>query len=378
MTPQTYSWSRRIRQIAEDIKQLRGTPLAEIGAELESTLGPLLVGEDAVVVSGPVNDVIAHVGDLLSALPKSFGQRFAFDAVLILSLMDEWNPDRKLRRSALPAYDPGWGYRGVPMPASNRESTLVFDLFFLPGKEVLGDVELLDYPWIMHEMAHWLMRLRSLEFPDAFRVNLERHFRGLRLLALADRGRAREKAGSALRQVEEFWTPGGDQRDWAHEIAFDVCALWTCGPAFLGAFENTLRDLSPDPFIKKQDHPPYIVRVAALIDAGKKLRLDKNLGDLSNIHREQVRVVEQAGKKNDLLLFAPKNLIEDCVNAAISVAGNFGLRRWREVDPHRFLAEPSFGSDLFAAAFKKSQVSPPGYAEWQHAVVDKLAASVTL
>lgn len=367
-----------MRQIADDIKRLRETPLAEIGAELESTLGPLLVGENTVVVSGPVSDVIAHVADLLSALPRSFSQRFTFDAALIRALMDEWNPDLKLRRSALPAYDPGWGYRGVPMPASNRQSTLVFDLFFLPGKEVLDDVELLDYPWIMHEMAHWLMRLRSHEFPDAFRVNLEGHFRGLRLLALADRGRAREKADSALRQVEEFWTPASDQRDWAHEIAFDVCALWTCGPAFLSAFHNTLMDLNPDPFIKRQDHPPYIVRVAALIDAANKLHFGRYVGELSDVYHNHLGVVEQMGKKNDLLLFAPNNLIGDCVNAAISVAGNFGLRRWREVDPDRFLAEPAFGSDLFAAAFKKNQESPSVYAEWQHAAVGKLAASVTL
>jgi hypothetical protein len=157
-----------------------------------------------------------------------------------------------------------------------------------------------------------------------------------------------------------------------------VFALWTCGPAFLAAFHNTLVDLSPDPFIKKQDHPPYIVRVAALIDAGKKLHFDRYLGDLSGIYHDQADSVEQGGKKNDLLLFAPNNLIEDCVNAAISVAGNFGLRRWREVDPDRFLTEPGFGSDLFAAASKKSQESPSVYAEWQHAVVGKLAASVTL
>ncbi len=378
MTPQMSSWSRRMRQIAEDIRQLHGTPLGEISAELERTLDPLLAAVDSVDVSGPVNDVIEHVRDLLSALPKSFGQRFTFDAALIIALMDQWNPGLNLRRLALPAYDPRWGYRRLAMPSSNRESTLVFDLFLIPGREVLDDVELLDYPWIVHELAHCLMHLHSREFPGAFRPNLLKHFRDLRLLAVADRGRAREKADAALRQVEEFWTPANDQRDWAHEIAFDVCALWTCGPAFLGAFHNTLRDLNPDPFIKKQDHPPYIVRVAALIDAGEKLRFDKNLGDLSDIHRKQVKAVEQAGKKNDLLLFAPNNLIGDCVNAAISVASNFGLRRWREVDPDRFLAEPNFGSDLFTAAFKKSQANPPGYAEWQHAVIDKLAASVTL
>jgi hypothetical protein len=367
-----------MRQIAEDIEQLHGTPLGVIGAELKKTLGPLLGGDDGVVVSGHVNDVIAHVSDLLSVLPKSFGQRFTFDAALIHALMDEWNPALKLRRLALPAYDPRWGYRRLAMPSSNRESTLVFDLFFIPGRDVLDEVDLLDYPWIVHELAHCLMHVHSREFPDAFRPNLQKHFRDLRLLAVADRGRAREKADAAMRQVEEFWTPANDQRDWAHEIAFDVCALWTCGPAFLGAFHNTLRDLNPGPFIKKQDHPPYIVRVEALIDAAKKLHFDRYSADLSEVLRNHLKAVEQVGKKNDLLLFAPNNLVGDCVSAAISVAGNFGLRRWREIDPSRFLAEPSFGFDLFAAAFKKSQAGPSAYAEWQRAIVDKLTASVTL
>src|SRR5258708_1346846 len=324
MTRQMSNQYKRIRQIAEEIKQLHGTPLVAIGAELEKTLEPLLAAQEADI-GGPVNHLVEHLNDLLSALPTTFGQRFMFDAALIPTLMDEWNPNLKLRRGALPKYDPHWGYRRVPMPSLNRDSTLVFDLFFIPGREVLDDVDLLDYPWIMHEMGHCLLNLIPSEFPAAFRVGLEKHFRNLRLLAVADRGRAREKAGAALRQVEQCWTPARDQRDWAHEIAFDVFALWTCGPAFISAFHNTLKDLIPDPFIKKQDHPPYIVRVAALISAAKKLRFDSYLRGLSDTHRSQCQAVAHAGKKNDMLLFAPDNLIQDCVDAAISVARNFEL-----------------------------------------------------
>jgi hypothetical protein len=368
---------KRIRQIAEEIKQLHGTPLVAIGAELEKTLEPLLTAQE-IDVTGPVNHLIDHLNSLLSALPKTFGQRFMFDAALILMLMDEWNPQLKLRRLALPGYDPRWGYRRLALPSLSRQSTLVFDLFLLPGRDTLDDADLLDYPWIMHEMGHCLLHLRPSEFPDAFRVGLESHFKNLRLLAVADRGRTREKASAALRQAEQFWTPSEDQHDWAHEIAFDVFALWTCGPAFISAFHSTLKDLNPDPFIKKQDHPPYVVRVAALISAAKKLRFDSYLRGLSDTYRDQCKAVENSRKKNDLLLFAPDNVIQDCVDAAISVAGKFGLRRWREVDPDRFLAEPSFGSDLFAAAFKKSQISSSNYAEWQQGVLGKLAASVTL
>jgi hypothetical protein len=377
MTSQMSNQIKRIRQISEDIKQLRGTPLVNIGAELERTLDPLLVAGDGDV-TGPVNHLVEHLNDLMSTLPKTFGQRFMFDAALVLALMEEWNPKLKLRRLALPGYDPRWGYRRLALPSLSRESTLVFDLFLLPGRDALDNAELLDYPWLMHEMGHCLLHLHPSEFPDAFRVGLESHFKNLRLLAAADRGRTREKAAAALRQAEQFWTPAEDQHDWAHEIAFDVFALWTCGPAFLSAFQNTLGDLSPDPFIKKQDHPPYVVRVAALINAAKKLRFDGYLSGLSDTYRNQCRAVEEARKKNDLLLFSPDNLIQDCVDAAVSVARNFELRRWREVDPDRFLAEPSFGSDLFAAAFKKSQISSSNYAEWQQGVLGKLAASVTL
>jgi len=371
---------KRIQQISEEIKHLRGTPLMVIGQEIERTLAPLLTAQDGDV-TGPVSQLIGHLNDLILALPKTFGQRFLFDAALIRTLMEEWNPKLKLQRLALPGYDPGWGYRRLPMPSFNRESTLVFDLFLIPGREILDDVDLLDYPWIMHEMAHCLMNLRPDEFPDAFRIDLQRHFRDLRLLAFADRGRAREKADSALREVERFWTPARDQRDWAHEIAFDVFALWTCGPAFINAFHNTLRDRNPDPFIKLQDHPPYVVRVAALISAAKKLHFGGYLGQISGTHHAQRKTVERAGKKNDLLLFAPDDLIESCVNASIIAAGKFELRRWRDVEPEQFLAEPSFGIDLLAAAnaaSRKWQANPSDYAEWQQRAVGELAASVTL
>jgi hypothetical protein len=377
MTQQMSNQYRRIRQIAEEIRKLPGTPLVAIGAELEKIVEPLLTARE-IDVSGPVNHLIDHLNVLLSALPKTFGQRFMFDAALVLTLMDEWNPSLKLRRLALPGYDPRWGYRRLALPSLSRESTLVFDLFLLPGRDALDDVDFLDYPWIMHELGHCLLHLHPSEFPDAFRVGLESHFKNLRLLAVADRGRTREKATATLREAEQFWTPAEDQHDWAHEIAFDVFALWTCGPAFISAFHSTLKDLNPDPFIKKQDHPPYVVRVAALLHAAKKLRFDGYLRELSDTYRNQCMAVESSLQKNELLLFAPDILIQNCVEAAISVARNFELRRWREIDPDRFLAEPSFGSDLFAAAFKKSQVSSSNYAEWQQSVLGKLVASVTL
>jgi len=86
----------RMRQISEEIRQLRRTPLEAIGSELEKTLGPLLTGQE-VDVTGPVNHLIEHLNDLLSVLPKTFGQRFGFDAALIPALMDEWDARLKLR-----------------------------------------------------------------------------------------------------------------------------------------------------------------------------------------------------------------------------------------------------------------------------------------
>ncbi len=66
----TFGWFKRILQLGETIKQLQGTPLAAVGVELEKTLQPLLVANESLEVSGPVNHVIDHVGELLSALPK--------------------------------------------------------------------------------------------------------------------------------------------------------------------------------------------------------------------------------------------------------------------------------------------------------------------
>jgi hypothetical protein len=368
----------RLERIAEEIRALHQTPLQAIAVELEQTLAPLLHPIDNVEISGPINRLADYLSELLAALPKTFGQRFGFDAALTAAVMDEWNPKLNLRRLALPVYDLHWGYRLLVMPPRNRESTRVIDVFHFRGGETLEEVELLDYPWLIHELGHHLMHVHAEDFPEVFRPELLAYLRDQRVLALADRARARAKADSALNQIEQFWIAGNDQRNWAHEIAFDILALWTCGPAFLNAFCATLEEGKPDPFIKRQDHPPYIVRAAALLYAGRQLGLRRYQNGLTLIHDKYLQVVEEAGQKNELLLFAPQELIRSCVDAAVLVAEKFQLKKWRQVDAEKFLLEPIFGVDLLNAAFEKRQASEASYPEWERAVVSQLAGYVTL
>ena len=112
---------------------------------------------------------------------------------------------------------------------------------------------------------------------------------------------------------------------------------------------------------------------------GKPVSLPRGYQNgLTLIHDKYLQVVEEAGQKNELLLFAPQELIRSCVDAAVLVAEKFQLKKWRQVDAEKFLLEPIFGVDLLNAAFEKRQASEASYPEWERAVVSQLAGYVTL
>ena len=70
---------------------------------------------------------------------------------------------------------------------------------------------------------------------------------------------------------------------WAHELAFDILSVWTCGAAYLACFTDYLDHERPNPYLIEPTHPPYSVRAEALIKAARHLGLEAYTTGLTHV-----------------------------------------------------------------------------------------------
>src|SRR5712691_5868169 len=124
----------------------------------------------------------------------------------------------------------------------------------------------LAYPFLTHELGHNALFKYDKVFPQSFWPVLEQVTNGLLRQSLADKGAARSRARDTVTLIRQLWSPTANHYNWAHEIAMDVIALWTTGPAYLATFHDILEDEELNPYLVGQSHPPYEIRANALID----------------------------------------------------------------------------------------------------------------
>lgn len=91
------------QQMGATLQLLRKSPLSQIVAEIEEHFQFF---EQAVHVSHDASGAVYGlqvIADIVERLPRSFGERFQFDAQLIYALSLEWNGDgKKLSGAILP------------------------------------------------------------------------------------------------------------------------------------------------------------------------------------------------------------------------------------------------------------------------------------
>src|SRR5258708_27075845 len=104
-----------------------------------------------------------------------------------------------------------------------------------PPRSTLFPYTTLFRSWMCHELAHNLFYYNDTLFVDSFKKTLDDFLGTLRLRAIADQGSARSKSHAMIDRIAQFWEPALTHKNWAHEMAMDIVALWTCGPAFLAA-----------------------------------------------------------------------------------------------------------------------------------------------
>ena len=382
----------RLSETLASVDLLASSPLACVGLRLRE----VLVSADnshraGLLTAGDLWRLANYVDTILHSLPRTFGQRFWFDAALIQAMIRDWS-DRNLFSSVVvPRYYGDWGHASIPMPVVEppganpiERRAHVIDLILMPGEDRLEDINLLDYALLAHELGHNLLFRQDQLFIPKVSEGIQAILRSLRLGAVADRGRARANAQKAIDELLALWNPNPDHRNWAHELGADLIALWVLGPAYLAVFEDLLEGPHLNPHEVAPVHPPYAVRVAALIDGARRLGFSDFLTELERLPESWQRSGWNEHKTNWFLFLADPRLIQTAVDAALAFCEKLNLRLC--TTDHLNALQPSFrnvelqecGTDLLLAAWLScSQSGRDTYSAWEESVVASLAASVT-
>lgn len=367
-----------LRSIRAAIDSLSRTPLSPIAESLKCTFEPFLEGNSSKTVIESSFDLASAIQNLLSQLPASYGPRFDFDAAFVFAIAADWNPNLPLPAMSVPKHKGEWGFSELPLPTNDRERIPIVRVFHFPGQDSIADIDLLAYPWLAHEVAHCLLFLHSTLFPSEFKPRLDGVLRTLSLKGIADRGLARTLARAGLDEMKQYWTPTLDQGNWAHEIAMDIIALWSCGPAYLGAFLDEVEREDIDLFQISTVHPPYCVRILAILCACSLLKLDVHAGALQNLSTSL-----STHYPNKLAQLAPEELIAAAVDAGFGVCKTLEIRDWRyfcqggpgSPSPNTY----ELGVTLLLEAWRvRNQVDEESYANWEREVIATIAADITL
>jgi hypothetical protein len=385
MAPRTRNVKEHLDSARQKVNWLVASPLRAIAEMLGRDLEEAECAWRAGSLSPDrLSELCSYVSYVVNRLPQSFGHRFFFDAAMIRAIAADWAGSLTLSPMVVPSYDPAWGHRSFKMPSEAGQPAYLIDIILLRGDDRLEDVNLLAYPWLAHELGHYVFFKDDSPFRGAFVPSLQRRLESLTLLAIADRGAARLKAQAVIDELRTFWTPSPDHRDWAHELAIDMVALWTCGPAYLATFQDEVEQPRTNPYEITQDHPPYEVRRRALVDASRDLRFYNYAEGLVAVGEGWARSNWRRARNNRFSALADAELIRDCMQAAFRFCESmkFTKRTVARLDALRTRlddeASLELGVDLLVSARVVFQErGEAAFNDWERKTVHRLAQEVT-
>lgn len=383
--------ARRNRPVREQvdfarnrIKHVLTTPLSAVAESLGRCLEEGVCSHRAgKLPADKLVELCSYVLYVADRLPQKYGERFFFDAAMIRAMAKDWGGSLALSSMVIPLYGRTWGHGSLMMPSENHEDAHLIDVIVFPGDDRLEAVDLLDYPWMAHELGHYVLFRDDSSFKNVFMPALDKRLRSLKLSAIADRGAARVKAEAIINELRKLWTPSPDQRNWAHELAIDIIAVWTCGPAYLGSFKDQIERPQTNPYEITQNHPPYEVRLCALVDASRNLGFSDHAEGLSAIAGGWAKSNLRRGKNNKFLALADRGLIHECTQAAFRFCESLNLTKWTssklDVARAQLLNEANLdlGVDLLLSArviFEERGES--ALDEWERITVRQIAENV--
>lgn len=184
-------------------------------------------------------------------------------------------------------------------------------------------------------------------------------------------------------QIQTYWQPTPNHEDWAHEIAMDLTALWTCGPAYLAALIDEMDQDQAQPFLLTQEHPPNAVRVDALILACERLGWKQEAVELRRISDRWLRSRHAGQINNRYVTLTDSDLIAGCVECALATCQHHSLPMCNQETVTQIKNKitrnetPDWGTDLIIAAHLKFELDKANYHLWEQAIIRNLLDSLT-
>lgn len=357
-------------------------PTRAIGQELQSSLNDVqIAAKYELLIPEDVVEFITSVNDVLAVLPKEYQHRFLFDAGMIGAIRASWNgTQQRLSSTIYPRYDAEWMHGHIMMPTKRPNAQDRFLSFItFPGTDDLGSIDLLDYAFLCHELGHNLLHYDATAFTELFSSQLEQIIGMLVLAGAADQGSARMKAQRSIDDIRRTWTPTEDHANWANEMMMDLIALWTCGPAYLASFEYEVGDESKNPYQISQSHPPYALRVEAMIAASEKIGWSAYTQGLKNRIKAWQASKWKSHYTNKYVALADSKIMSACITCTLAACEAVGLPRCDERQVKRVKEiikrgnTPDFGTEVIIAAWLvHQQTDDQSFEQWEQKTVASL------
>lgn len=204
-----------IEKISRDLEFFKKSRLDKLASIIEEEITLTKLAVERGEVGGEVLDDFAGIaGVVLKILPRSYGSRFDFDTQLTNVIATEWNHQRQiLSMPILPKHDGRyWEHEKLTLPitrklarADSDDNSIAITVIRFPQDNSLDSVNLLDYPFLYHELAHNLFFYnRDRYFADSFGAKLDGVLSNLRLRSFADQGSAKDKALKMIDKVRQM------------------------------------------------------------------------------------------------------------------------------------------------------------------------------
>ena len=364
-----------VEQARSAISRFAVSPLSAVADALQRALE---AGSQAGISPTEMTALAEYIVKITDRLPQTFEERFWFDAALIQAIANAWSEEPLFPSMLVPAYDREWGHARLPMPLSEPANSQgfrlhVLELILFPRSPNLREVNLLEYPWLAHELAHSLM----FRFDELLVKRVDPVFSSIvrrrRLAAAADRDRIRTVALSAINEFQTLWRPTPDHRNWTHEISADLIAASLLGPVYFAAFTDLLDGDSKNPYQVSPGHPPYVLRVTALQRIGNRLGFPTK--DLDRLEDSFAKSRWRSGRSNKLLSLADAELVEAILEGVQHLCKNLRLRPWnagrvKELGATIQQETPALGVDLLTAAWMAfNEFGENQYSVWQKRII---------
>ena len=365
----------KFSHVLQDVESLIDSPLNAIAMALWDLLN------NTVELSK--KEVVGYVSALVKRLPIKFNDRFHIDGYLIHSITNNWSQGPlKCSGMIVPTYYEKWGYEVIPIPIISGP-THDLHLVYIHREDSNDLPWLLDYPWLVHELGHYLLYAHGQKLIEKYNPYLEKLASSLGARSIADRGLAKTRAEKNLKILKSYWELSPQKRSWTKEIAIDTIALWSCGPAYLAAFEDAHENNS-DPFYLDQTHPPVELRVYALVKAAHRLGWKDQVEALEVLLERWRQPGTPQPSTNQYNSLRREELIDGCLEATLGYCQFLQLPCLKQADIERVRQAIDHGEDLsdaidliVGAWLVYQEQGSVIYAEWETRTMDTLVEWVT-